>query len=60
MVCYGIFWSGQFEQRDEEINAEKIIAAKYATKESLEKKFKLAGIGTLASVTPVQRTNQLS
>ena len=31
MVCYGIFWSGQFERRDEEINAEKIIAAKYAT-----------------------------
>ena len=54
-----------FEPRNEELNeAEKIIAAKDAPsqsqKESRKKEIRLAGMRTLTSSIPVQRSKQLS
>ena len=56
-----------FELRNEEINVQKILAVINATyavakrkPEKNKKKIRLAGIRTLASATPVQRSNQLS
>ena len=49
--------------RNEEINVKKIIAvinATYAVAKRKPEKIRLAGIRTLTSTIPVQRSNQLS
>ena len=52
-----------FELRNEEINVKKILAvinATYAVAKRKPEKIRLAGIRTLTSAIPVQRSNQLS
>ena len=52
-----------FELRNEEINEKKILAvinATYAVAKRKPEKIRLAGIRTLTSAIPVQRSNQLS
>ena len=52
-----------FELRNEEINVNKILAvinATYAVAKRKPEKIRLAGIRTLTSAIPVQRSNQLS
>ena len=52
-----------FELRNEEINVKKILAvinATYAVVKRKPEKIRLAGIRTLTSAIPVQRSNQLS
>ena len=52
-----------FEVRHEEINVKKILAvinATYAVAKRKPEKIRLAGIRTLTSAIPVQRSNQLS
>ena len=52
-----------FELRNEEINVKKILAvinATYAAAKRKPEKIRLAGIRTLPSAIPVQRSNQLS
>ena len=52
-----------FESRNEEIQADKIIAvedAAYAAAKRKPEKFRLAAIQTLTNVIPVERSNQLS
>ena len=51
------------ELRNEEINVKKILAvinATYAVAKIKPEKIRLAGIRTLTSAIPVQRSNQLS
>ena len=52
-----------FELRNEEINVKKILAvinATYAVAKRKPEKIRLAGIRTLTSAIPMQRSNQLS
>ena len=52
-----------FELRNEEINVKKILTvnnATYAVAKRKPEKIRLAGIRTLTSAIPVQRSNQLS
>ena len=52
-----------FELRNEEINVKKILAvinATYAVAKRKSEKTRLAGIRTVTSAIPVQRSNQLS
>ena len=52
-----------FELRNEELNVKKILAvinAIYAVAKRKPEKIRLAGIRTLTSAIPVQRSNQLS
>ena len=52
-----------FQLRNEEINVEKILAvinATYAVAKTKPEKIRLAGIQTLTTAIPVQRSNQLS
>ena len=52
-----------FELRNEEINVKKILAVintTYAVAKRKPEKSRLAGIRTLTSAIPVQRSNQLS
>ena len=52
-----------FELRNEKINVKKILAvinATYAVAKRKPEKIRLAGIRTLTSAIPVQRSNQLS
>ena len=52
-----------FELRNVEINVKKILAvinATYAVAKRKPEKIRLAGIRTLTSAIPVQRSNQLS
>ena len=52
-----------FELRNEEVNVKKILAvinATYAVAKRKPEKIRLAGIRTLTSAIPVQRSNQLS
>ena len=52
-----------FELRNEEINVKKILVvinATYAVAKRKAEKIRLAGIRTLTSAIPVQRSNQLS
>ena len=52
-----------FELRNEEINVKKILAvinATYAVAKRKPGNIRLAGIRTLTSAIPVQRSNQLS
>ena len=52
-----------FELRNEELNVKKILAvinATYAVVKRKPEKIRLAGIRTLTSAIPVQRSNQLS
>ena len=53
-----------FELRNEEINVKKkilaVINATYAVAKRKPEKIRLAGIRTLTSAIPVQRSNQLS
>ena len=52
-----------FELRNDEIQADKIIAvedAACAAAKRKPEKFRLAGIQTLTNVIPVDRSNQLS
>ena len=52
-----------FELRNKEINVKKILAvinATYAVVKRKPEKIRLAGIQTLTSAIPVQRSNQLS
>ena len=52
-----------FELRTEEINVKKILTvinATYAVAKRKPEKIRLAGIRTLTSAIPVQRSNQLS
>ena len=52
-----------FELRNDELNVNKILAvinATYAVTKRKPEKIKLAGIRTLTSAIPVQRSNQLS
>ena len=51
------------ELQDEELNGKKILAvinATYAVAKRKPEKIRLAGIRTLTSAVPVQRSNQLS
>ena len=52
-----------FELRNEQLNVKKILAvinATYAVAKRKPEKIRLAGIRTLTSAIPVQRSNQLS
>ena len=52
-----------FKRRNEEINVKKIVAvinATYAVAKRKPEKIRLAGVQTLTSAIPVQRSNQLS
>jgi len=59
----GIYETHIFELRNEEINVKKILAVINATyavakRKPKKKKFRLAGIRTLTSAIPVQRSNK--